>query len=228
MTLTAPHGRLMISVAVALAVGAGTWRSFSRLERQVAGGARTVPVLVMRKAVPAGQVVAPESVEERQIPAAFVEPQAVRERRDIAGARSRLPLEPGEQLTRSKLASAKSRLGLSWTLPPGRRALALRLPAEGAVAGQVVPGDWVSVLAAVGRNIGFAPVVDRARVLAVQDRVWEPGGPPSSPQNGLGNESILVTLMLTPEQAARVALAADRGRLTLALVSPLDAGETER
>ena len=95
--------------------------------------------------------------------------------------------------------------------------------AEGAVGGHVLPGDWVSVLCCPARGAPAVDVVRRARVGAVQEKIWDPSGAPASPSASLGsNEFFLVTLILTPEQSMRVVSFSERGRLSLALLSPID------
>ncbi len=176
-----------------------------------------VTVMVLRKTATAGHAIEAGDLEPRLIPAAFAEPGAFHEPREVKNARARIGLVKGEQLTRTKIESDASRLGLAWTLRSGAVALSLRLPAESAVGGHALPGDWVAVFAAA------EPVVRRARIVAVHDRVWDPAGAPPSPFAATApNESYLVTLMLTPDQVSRVAAAVERGRLTLALLSALD------
>jgi Flp pilus assembly protein CpaB len=68
-------------------------------------------------------------------------------------------------------------------------------------------------------------VLTRTRVLAVGHKVWKArpdlavDSAPSDP-----DESILVTLLLSPEETARLALANSLGQTTLALASPLEEG----
>jgi Flp pilus assembly protein CpaB len=222
VTVAGPRARLAMSILAALLAGGMTWRALSAARSDPSRGPMA-QVLFVRKSLPAGRAVTADTVERRTIPAPYAEPGALRDAREASGARARISLTKGEQLTRSKLESEASRLGLSWSLPSGATALSLRLAAEAAVGGHVLPGDAVTVLAAPARDAPFRTVVGRARVVAVQDRVWDPAGAPPSPPAGVfANDSFFVTLLLTPEQAVRVAGAAERGRLTLALLSPLD------
>lgn len=216
MTLPSARTRFLFSVGAALVVAVLTWRSIDGARRAGSNGP-TATVLVLRKPAPVGQVVDAADIETRVIPASFAEPGAFHDPKDARGARARIALVKGEQLTRSKIESAASRLGLAWSLTPGSVALSLRLPSENAVGGHALPGDWVAVVAA------GSPLVARARVVAVQDRVWDPAGAPPSPFGAsTPNESLLITLMLTPDQVSRVAAAVERGRITLALLSALN------
>ena len=222
MTATPAFRRFLVSAAAALVVGCLTWRSLERARREGAAGP-TGTVLVLKRPAPAGHVLDANDIDARTLPLAFAEPGAVRDAKEVKGARTRIALVKGEQLTRSKLESDSSRLGLAWTLAPGFTAMSLRLSAESAVGGHALPGDWVEIFSAASRESTATPLIRRARVVAVQDRVWEPGGAPPSPlAANVSNESFLVTLMLTPEQVSRVASAIDRSRLTLALLSALD------
>lgn len=220
MKLSSRTVRLGASLVAALVAGGGTWRAVAQAKR-FSGGGPGVPVLVVRRAVPAARSLTAADVEVRPVPAAFVESGAFHDLKELTGVRARVPLMKGEFVTRSKIESESSRLGLAWSLPPGLTALSLRLPPEAAVGGHALPGDWVRIIAS--SRSSAETLVPRARVMAVQERVWEPGGAPASPVSGvIANETLLVTLLLTPEQAVRTVSALDRGRLALALLSPID------
>lgn len=228
MNLKAPAFRFTVALLAALGVGLLTWRALARARLEQGVGGPATRVLVLRKSVTAGKAITAGDVEPRFIPAAFAEPGVYRDTKDLSGARARILLSKGEQLTRSKLESESSRLGLAWSIPPGMSALTLRLSAEGAVGGHVLPGDWVAVLGCPPRGVA-SEIVSRARVGAVQERIWDPAGAPGSPPAALGaNEFFLVTLLLASEHVARVVTAGERGHLTLKLLSSLDEGVEAR
>jgi pilus assembly protein CpaB len=122
-------------------------------------------------------------------------------------------------------------LGLGWVLSPGETAVSTQLPLERAAGGHIVPGDRVDVVCVLDRQPGWEEpsafaLLTRARVLAVNDQIVD--APVAAPHENLkremSNEAILVTLGLPLEQAARLALAEEKGRISLALTSPLDSG----
>jgi pilus assembly protein CpaB len=136
---------------------------------------------------------------------------------------SRVGILKGEQLTKSKVLDENTPLGLAWALAAGETAVALRLNAEQAVGGMINPGDRVNVLCTFDRQPGWEEAqtvefLSRVRVLAVDGATTA-----SSQRKDVSNEFVLVTLATTPQQSARIVLAGEKGRVSLALLSPLDA-----
>lgn len=221
------RNKALVSAAFALLVGAGIWMHLQRERRRVDAGAVRVDVLVTRRYLGANRALTPDMVEKRRIPRQYAEPGALTDPRELAGgpdgARTRVAILKGEQLTRSKVEVAGARPGLAWAVPPGERALGLRLAPEHAAGGHLQPGDRVDVLSVSRRGgAGSAAVIAaRARVLSVGERIWDPAGAPGAPLHAGVAESLIVSLSLSPASAARVADASDRSTLMLALVSPL-------
>ncbi|MBV9080042.1 MAG: hypothetical protein JO102_02865, partial [Elusimicrobia bacterium] len=120
--------RLTASIAFALLVGTGAWAYVDRAQRRLEAGLPVSTVMVARRYIPAGEAVSPDRVEPRRVPTAYLEPTALTDASSLksgtAAVRARVGLLKGEQLTRSKLESPSSRLGIAWSVAPGERALA--------------------------------------------------------------------------------------------------------
>lgn len=227
--------RLLISMSAGLvaAVIVTVWmkRERDRFENRY----EMTTVLRARRYVPAGETVGPDLVRLERVPTLFVEPKAlqtVNELTDGAGHplyRARTSLMKGSQLTRGFLTDAAAGTGLAFTLPSGQTAMSLRLSPEAAVGPFVDPGDAVHVFWRPSRHrndsdVSVRLLLSNARVLAVQDRAWHRPRPPADTAKPIAEENLLITLMVTPVDAARLALAQENGSLSLALVSPLDTG----
>jgi Flp pilus assembly protein CpaB len=230
---------------IILAVGTGTAAAvlsgvhLARLRRHLETRFEMTRVLTARRYVVPGKPLTPELVQETVVPVAYVQPTALRsigELKDPSGRTLWRPLAPflkGEQITRSRLAEARATLGLAWTLASGERAVSFHLAPEQAVAGLVRPGDWVDGFLTLDRQPGVSvPLARRlfgpVQVLAVQDAAWDPAAgsvvaAEKTPAASVPTEPILVTLRLASRQASLSLLAAERGKITLALVSPLEA-----
>jgi len=131
-----------------------------------------------------------------------------------------------EPLTESKLAPIGSGAGLPPTITEGMRAISVKVNEVVGVAGFVIPGTRVDVLATVRRPDGGSQsraVLSNVQVLTAgtrydQERATKEGKPiPTS----------VVTLLLTPEDAEKMTLAAEEGRIMLALRNPLDTAPTK-
>lgn len=226
-----PARRLALSGLLGAAVAVGAGRHLAGERRRLSMGQEMGEALVARRYIAAGRPVSADAVERRRVPRAYIEPGALQDEKEAAGGRARVALVKGEQVTRSKVELAGARPGLAWVVPPGYRALGLRLPTEHVASGHVNPGDRVDLLA-VPRRERAEParvLVRRARVLSVADRVWDPAEAPVDASAATGAaESLLVSLQLTADDVARVAASAERDTLMLALASPLgDVGPTE-
>jgi len=131
-----------------------------------------------------------------------------------------------EPLTESKLAPIGSGAGLPPTITEGMRAISVKVNEVVGVAGFVIPGTRVDVLATVRRPDGGSQsraVLSNVQVLTAgtrydQERATKEGKPiPTS----------VVTLLLTPDDAEKMTLAAEEGRIMLALRNPLDTAPTK-
>lgn len=132
-----------------------------------------------------------------------------------------LPLVKGEFILPSKLAAENAGAGLPALIPPGMRAVSVRVNEVVAVAGFVVPGTRVDVL--LTGNSGSSEsqtttVLSDVAVLAAGQRLERnsAGEPQSTP---------VITLLVSPEDAQRLTLASSEGRIQLALRNPLDTGQ---
>ena len=133
-----------------------------------------------------------------------------------------------EPLTESKLAPIGAGAGLTPTITEGMRAISVKVNEVIGVAGFVIPGTRVDVLVTVrGRDATAQPqsrvVLSNVQVLTAgtrydQERATKEGKPiPTS----------VVTLLLTPEDAEKMTLASEEGRVMLALRNPLDTAPTK-
>ena len=122
-----------------------------------------------------------------------------------------------EPILESKLAPVAAGAGLAATIPEGMRALSVAVNEVVAVAGFVTPGAMVDVLAtgatSGGGNI-TRTVLENVRVLAANQRIESRGGKPEG--------VTVITLLVTPPDAATLAMAASSGKIQLALRNTID------
>ena len=132
------------------------------------------------------------------------------------------PVFENEPLNESKLAPINGGTGMAATIPSGMRAISVRVNEVVGVAGFVEPGTHVDVIGTIkeGTSSVTRVVVSNAQVLSAgtradQDKKSDSSGP-----------ATVVTLLLKPEEAARVVLASTEGQIMLALRNPLDGAPT--
>lgn len=131
-----------------------------------------------------------------------------------------------EPVTSLKLAAVEAGSGLPPTIPPGMRAISVQVNDVVGVAGFVTPGNHVDVVATISRDRETAPmsrvVVSNVKVLAAGTKTDQ-----QKAQNGQPIQTTVVTLLVSPADGERIALASNEGRLHLTLRNPLDGEPTD-
>jgi pilus assembly protein CpaB len=132
-----------------------------------------------------------------------------------------------EPLTEGKLASLEAGGGLPPTITAGMRALSVKVNEVIGVAGYVVPGTRVDVIVTLS-NRGMQNdsmtrvVVSDVEVLTAGTRMDQ-----AKSRDGQAIAASVVTLLVTPEDAEKIALAANEGSIMLTLRNPLDRAPTQ-
>jgi pilus assembly protein CpaB len=129
------------------------------------------------------------------------------------------PVAENEPILEAKLASTRSGAGLPATIPEGMRALSVAVNEVVGVAGFVIPGTMVDVLVTGSLPGGSTNVtrtiLENVRVLAAGQKIEQDrdGKPQTVP---------VITLLVSPEDAAKLTMAANQGKLQLALRNTVD------
>jgi pilus assembly protein CpaB len=133
------------------------------------------------------------------------------------------PIAENEPLTGNNVATKEAGAGLPPTIPPGMRAISVKVNEVIGVAGFVVPGTRVDVMAIVRDNQKSLArvVVSNVQVLAAGTRYDQ-----AMAKEGQAVPSSVVTLMVNPADAELIGLAATEGQLMLTLRNPLDSSVT--
>jgi pilus assembly protein CpaB len=153
---------------------------------------------------------------------AFADPKALVDRGVIS------PVAENEPITMSKVASLEAGAGLPPVIPEGMRAISVKVNEVVGVAGFVVPGTIVDVLVTVRATNGptdepmTRTVVTKVQVLTAGTKFDQ-----EKSKNGEPIPTSVVTLAVLPEDAERIALAQNEGKVTLALRNPLDVNPTD-
>ena len=133
------------------------------------------------------------------------------------------PVNGNEPLTTSKLTTVAGGEGLPSTIEPGKRAISVNFTDATGVAGLIQPRAHVDVLftrtgsmAEAVSTIILQDVVVLAIGRATESQPLDPKA--ARPQNQTA------TLLVTPEQAQKIELAKNQGKISLALRNPLDRG----
>jgi pilus assembly protein CpaB len=125
-----------------------------------------------------------------------------------------------EPILESKLAPKESGAGLPATIPEGMRAITVAVNDVIGVAGFVIPGTMVDVLA-TGQMPGQSnnkitrTILENVRVLAAGQKIEQD-------REGKPQTVSVITLLVTPDDATTLTMGATEGKIQLALRNTID------
>ncbi len=134
-----------------------------------------------------------------------------------------VPMNTNEPMLQGKLSDTSSPEGVASTIPKGYRAVSVQITDVSGVAGLILPGSTVDVLFTRPGSMAEATtsmILQNVRVLS-SGRTIQNGQAvdPRAPK------SPTVTLVLKPEDAQKLELAKNEGRIGLSLRNPLDSSQ---
>lgn len=217
--------RTMVVVAVAVITAtiasASVYRAIRRIPVREVQVAHQFIVLAARP-MPLGTRVSPADVKLVGWPSDSPLSGAFTRVEDVVGRGIVAAVTENEPLTEAKLAPRDAGAGLSPAIPPGMRAISVKVNEVIGVAGFVVPGARVDVVATVRRpdDAVSRVLISNVQVLTAGTRYEQ-----EKPRDAKPIPSTVVTLVVSPEQAEKIALASSEGQLMLMLRNPLDSAE---
>ena len=221
---------IVLGVALVTALGA-SYFAYLGMQRMALNAAVpvTVPVVVASREIPLGTLITPEQIKLVDWPASSQVTGAITKVEDAVDRGAIMAIAINEPLTTAKVAPKGSGAGLPPTITPGMRALSLRVNEVVGVAGFVVPGSRVDVLVTItppdtggGTSRMTRVVVSNAQVLTAGTRIDQE----NATKEGKPIPATVVTVLVSPEDAERLALAQNEGQITLTLRNPLDSVAT--
>jgi pilus assembly protein CpaB len=183
----------------------------------------TVHLLVAARPLSVGTLLSKDDVRVVGWPAASPVPGGLTKPEEAIGRGLLQSVSENEPITASKVALPEAGAGLPPTIPVGMRAISVRVNDVISVAGFVVPGTRVDVLASInqGQEAMARTVVSNVQVLAAGTRFDQ-----QEAKDGKPIPTTVVTLLATPPDAEKIALAANDGKIMLVLRNPMDKDPT--
>ncbi|MGE0747667.1 MAG: Flp pilus assembly protein CpaB [Rhodospirillales bacterium] len=228
------QSRTLIFALLALLIGGGTayfvhsWLSAQKQQPIQVAKAPPPPVgkmvLVASKNLPAGSFIKPDSVRWQPWPEGGVAPtyalRGARTAEEFHGAVVRQGITAGEPVTDMRIVKPNDRGFLAAVLAPGMRAISVAVNATSSVSGLVFPGDRVDLILAHrfrageedgGQRKATETVMRNLRIIAIDQKTNDQENKPQVAKT--------ITFEVSPKQAEEVTLAAELGKLSLALQS---------
>jgi len=214
------RSRLLMIGVLALALGAMvSLIVYKNLQMKTGGGEPSVEVIVAANDLQVGHKVTESDIKIVKIPASAVPGNTPRRRKDVIDHAVLMPISAGEFILNNKLAGENAGGGLPSLIPPGMRAVSVRVNEVVSVAGFVTPGTRVDVLLtgtpAGGNDQQTTTVLQNVLVIAS-------GHTLERNSTGEAQNTPVITLLVSPDDAQRLTLASQEGHIQLALRSPID------
>jgi len=157
-----------------------------------------------------------------RVPVSALPPGSPRKTADVIGRGVILPIAKGQFILSVQLAGENAGSGLPSLIPPGMRAVGVQVNDVTSVAGFVTPGTRVDVLMTGAPNgeQRTTTVLQNVQVLAMGHRLERNAG-------GEAQTVSVATLLVNLDDAERLILASNEGRVQLILRNPIDTGTDE-
>jgi len=186
---------------------------------------KTVRVVVAARDMPLGTLLRTADVRMVNYPERDVPKGVVFDSKDAINRVLLFPINSNEPVTISKLSGTTSVEGVSSTIEPGYRAVSVQITDVSGVAGLIQTNSRVDVLFTRPGTMAEATtsiILQNVKVLSTGRLA--PAGQALDPRTP---RSPVVTLVLTPEDAQKLELAKNQGRISLSLRNPLDGTRSE-
>ena len=199
-----------------LVAAAATFGAYKLLAANSRSGAVvTQPVVVAAADIPEGSTIDRVALKTVQLPVQVVPVGAFSSLDSVAGRVTRMAVFNGEPIVPGRLAPVGTGPGLELKIPPGQRAMAVRINDVAGISGLLQPNSRVDVLVTINDGTGSGRQV--AKLFMSNMLVLSVGTEIQRDNQGKAINATTVTLAVTPEEAERLAIAMNTGAIQLVL-----------
>lgn len=209
-------GRFKLVFWIALLVAAGATFGAWKLLQANSGGPKVVtqPVVIANRDIPEGAAIDRLALTLANWPVQTIPPGTYSTMDSVVGRVTRVNVFTGEPMVPGRLAPSGTGPGLELKIPPGQRAMAVRINDVAGISGLIQPNSRVDVLVTIQEPNTSKQIaklfMENMRVLSVGTEVQRDAG-------GKASSATTVTLGVTPEEAERLAVAMNQGAIQLVL-----------
>ncbi len=218
---------LILSIALGTAAVLMVRNYISGEKKSMKKGLEPVRIVVARRNIPANEPLQVEWVAARPVPKKFVHANAIYpEEVDLIIGRELLyPVRAGDPILWMDFKGGERYRGFSTMIKEGERAMTIRVDETSTIAGLVQPGDHIDILGTFRPSTGSRNEPETTITL-LQNVVILATGQITSARSGMrkerGSYSGLLTILVTPEEAALLIHAQQVGKLYNVLRNPED------
>src|SRR5918996_1497845 len=185
-------------------------------------------VAVAKVAIPIGSKIIPEQIMVVQFPKESTPDGAFEAPEKLAGRVAVTNIGAREPITEARLAPEGTAGGLSAVIPEGYRAMTVKVDDVVGISGFIQPGTLVDVVVTIdpAERAGMQDPI--SKIVLQNIKVLANGQNIDKPENEREANSVkAVTLLVTPDQAEKLALAASEGKLQLVMRNQIDQGDEQ-
>ena len=214
----------VVILAVAISMGgSAAYLTHSWLKDQTSGAVQPAgTIVVAAESLAYGTTINPDNVVEIPWFSNALPEGAFALKDDLLNSGRRVvlsPLKRGEAVLRSKITGPGQRASLASFLDEGKRAVTVSVDDVRGVAGFVLPGDFVDIVIIADdgspKRQSYSDILlEHIKVLAIDQVASEGEGQPTVAK--------AVTVEVTKEQAQKILLATNIGKLSLILARPVE------
>jgi pilus assembly protein CpaB len=137
-------------------------------------------------------------------------------------------IAPREPITEARLAPEGTAAGLSAVIPEGYRAMTVKVDDVVGISGFIMPGTLVDIVVVIDPEENSSTKDPISKIVLQNIKVLANGQNIDQPDNQREANSVkAVTLLVMPEQAEKLALAASEGKLQLVMRNSIDQGDEQ-
>lgn len=177
-------------------------------------------IVLSARSLPVGAVVTEKDVKLVGWPGDALPSGYIRSVKDAVGRGVITAVAENEPLLEAKVSTKDAGGGLPIIIRDGMRAVSVRVDEVIGVAGFVLPGTRVDVLLTLDKNASRPQAITKTLLQNVQ--TLAAGQSVTRDKEGKPQTVTVITLLVSPDNAELLALAAKEGRLQLALRNTLD------
>lgn len=214
-------GVLIFAFIVASVASLALYRLLVNRPQQAKAAVATVQIVLANRDLEVGSVIKEEDVKLTDWPGALPTGASVKTQ-EVVGRGVLTPIFAKEPIIDSRLAPKGAGGGLAAMIPPGMRAVAIRVNEVVGVAGFVVPGMRVDVLISGNKPGGDGLLGTVTKTLLQNLEVLSAGQDYKKDAEGKPIAVQVVNMLVTPEQAEQLSLASNQTAIQLILRNPLD------
>ena len=218
--------RVRVFIVFVLAVAAGgvfAYGTYNYVQKMPAKTEKTPtkPVVVAASDLDIGAEIQRDDIRVVEWPQGAVPANVISDPQEVIGRGIIVPMVQNEPFLPMKLSSKDGGGGLPPAIPPGLRALSVKVNEVIGVAGYVLPGTRVDVVATVSPS--QQPADTTSKVILTNVQVLAAGTKiERDTEKGKPIAVTVVTLLVDPTESEKLTLAANEGKIQLALRNPLD------